>query len=252
MKRKFRDETVGEEITLQDLASASKSDYIANDAPENFSRIESYGKGQVNVYRHNTSGEYVISHRGTDLAKGRKSVIGDLIADFNIAVGNTSADRTNAKRMKYTERAVDAIRSNSGDSSIYLTGHSLGGSTSLHAMMNSEKVRNNVTAHHTFNAGSSFISNRKADKSTLREIEQKSTHHHVAGDSISKFVHKMPGKSIEYASRGKVSLSERVLRAAKPILNTSAVGSLIHSAGSTVLKTLRSHSLDNFQGKKTV
>ena len=249
MKRKFENRTLGEEVSLGDLASASKSDYSNKDAPDNYSRNFSYGKGQVNVYKHNDSNEYIISHRGTDLSKKRKSVLGDLMADFNIAIGNTKADKTNAKRMKYTEKAINEIKKESENPNIYLTGHSLGGSTSLHSMMHSKKVRENVNEHHTFNAGSSFISNRDAPKKVLDEINNKTTHHHIAGDAISKFTNKMPGKSIEYSSKNKISMSEKVLNAAKPLLSVSPTASLIQKAGSTVLKTLRSHSLDNFGGK---
>lgn len=249
MKRKFENRTLGDQVGLSDLAAASKADYSDKEAPENYSRHSSYGKGQVNVYRHKDSGEYIISHRGTDFSKKKKSVFSDVIADFNIAVGNTSADKKNAQRMKYTEKAINEIKKESENPNIYLTGHSLGGSTSLHAMMNSKKVRDNVTEHHTFNAGSSLISNRDAPKKVLKEINDKTTHHHIAGDAISKHVDKMPGKSVEYASRGKVTMSEKVLNAAKPILRTSAAGALIHKAGSTALRTLSSHSLDNFGAK---
>jgi hypothetical protein len=249
MKRKFENVQIGNEVSISDLANASKSDYTADTAPANFSRVKTYGKGEVNVYKHNTSDEYIISHRGTDFAKKRKSVMGDLIADFNIAIGNTSADKKNAKRTKYTEKAIDMVRGDSSEANIYLTGHSLGGSTSLHAIMNSDKVRKNVTEHHTFNAGSSLINNRSAPKSVIREINEKTTHHHISGDAISKHVDKMPGKSIEYASKGKVTMSEKVLNAAKPLLQKSAAGSLIHKAGHTALRTLSSHSLDNFQSK---
>ena len=101
MKEKFENKQIGNQISISDLANASKSDYSSDEAPENFSRVKTYGKGQVNVYKHNTSDEYIISHRGTDFSKKRKSVMGDVIADFNIAIGNTSADKANAKRMKY-------------------------------------------------------------------------------------------------------------------------------------------------------
>ena len=141
------------------------------------------------------------------------------------------------------------VRADSDSGNIYLTGHSLGGSTSLHSMMNSNKVRSNVTEHHTFNAGSSIINNRTAPKPVIKEINEKTTHHHISGDAISKHVNKMPGKSIEYASKGKVTMSEKILNAAKPLLHKSAAGTLLHKAGSTALKTLSSHSLDNFGGK---
>jgi dienelactone hydrolase len=249
MKAKFENKQIGNEVSISDLANASKSDYTSDEAPPNFSRVKTYGKGQVNVYKHNTSDEYIVSHRGTDFSKKRKSVMGDIIADFNIAIGNTNADKANAKRMKYTEKAIDVVRADSNSGNIYLTGHSLGGSTSLHSMMNSDKVRNNVSEHHTFNAGSSIINNRSAPKQIIKEINEKTTHHHIAGDAISKHVDKMPGKSVEYASKAKVTMSEKILNVAKPLLHKSAAGTLMHKAGHTALKTLSSHSLDNFNTK---
>jgi hypothetical protein len=173
MVRTFKNETIGDEITLADLASASKSDYFTNEQQNNLSKLRSYGKGEVNVYKLKDTDNYIISHRGTDFSK-RTSILNDLKADFNIIVGNGNIDSKSKRRMYFTEKAINKLKNENENSNIYLSGHSLGGFTSTYAMAKSPLVRENIKEHHTFNPlappGGALISSIHSSNTT---------HHHV-------------------------------------------------------------------------
>jgi dienelactone hydrolase len=152
--------------------------------------------------------------------------------------------------VKRTENIVKELKAKSPESKIYLTGHSLGGSTAHEAMVKSPVVRENVEALHTFNAGTSPLQSKGLAKSNkaYKVVAAKSTHHAVQNDLISQSIRSnLIGKHKIYkAPTQKASVGRTILRLAKPHLEKSPLGRLVHFGAEKILDTLSSHSLDNF------
>ena len=239
-----------EDPTISDLALASEASYT-DKAPNDYTKQSELSSPEISTYKHNTKSHYIISHRGTDLADpttARK----DVRADLNIALGNKETDALHKRRTKKTEAIVKAIKKKDPEHDIFLTGHSLGGSTSSHAIASSKVVRDNVKEHHTFNSGSSALQ-RKPDVSpeVKAQLMEKSTHHSVKGDEISAHVAtNLIGKQKKYASTKKPSIAQHVLALATPLLKRTFAGKILAFGAKKALGTLQAHSLDNFITRK--
>jgi hypothetical protein len=239
-----------EDPTIQDMALASEASY-SDTAPENYSKVAELSSPEISTYRHNEKAHYIIAHRGTDLADP-KTARKDVRADLNIALGNKESDALHKRRTKKTESIIKSIKKKEPAHEIFLTGHSLGGSTSSHAIASSKLVRDNVKRHDTFNSGSSALQ-RKPDVSpeVKAQLMEKSTHHSVKGDEISTHVaSNLIGKTKKYASTKKPSIAQHVLALATPLLKRTFAGRLVAFGAKKALGTLQSHSLDNFTKKK--
>ena len=236
--------------SIADLAVANESSYSDNyeNAPEGYSRVDEYSSPDISTFKHSVNPNYIIAHRGTDMSATKKNK--QIVADLNILVGNRNQDKLHKERVKETERIVKGIKEKDPKHDIFLTGHSLGGSTAHHAMIKSAVVRNNVKELHTFNAGSSPLQAKGLAKSNkaYKTIAAKSTHHAIQGDAISESIRSnLIGKHKIYkAPEEKPSVGRTILRLAKPHLEKSALGKLVHFGASRLLDTLSSHSLKNF------
>lgn len=233
--------------SIKDLASASESAY-SDQAPANYSRVTDLSSPDISTYKHNVNSHYIVSHRGTDIGATKASK--QIKADLAILVGDKSHDKLHKERVKETERIVKQLKSTAPDSKIYLTGHSLGGSSSHHAVVKSPIVRDSIEQLHTFNAGTSPLQSKGLAKSNkaYKTIAAKSTHHAVEGDAISQSIRSnLIGKHITYKNpEQKAGVGHTILRLAKPHLEKSALGRLVHFGASKLLDTLSSHSLKNF------
>jgi len=233
--------------TVQELAKASEAAY-SQSAPEGYSRLDELSTPDISTYKHQVNPHYIIAHRGTDI--GATKANKQIKADLAILIGNKSHDKLHKERVKQTEKIVKELKAKTPESKIYLTGHSLGGSTAHHAMVKSPTVRENVTALHTFNAGTSPLQSKGLAKSNkaYKVIASKSTHHAVQGDLISQSVRSnLIGKHEIYkAPKEKAGVGRAILRIAKPHLEKSPLGRLVHFGAEKILDTLSSHSLDNF------
>jgi hypothetical protein len=235
--------------SIQDLAGAAESAY--QDAPPmNYTKLTQYSNPEISTFKHKEKSEYIISHRGTNLADPNTAKK-DVRADLNIALGNKEADAMHKRRTKQTESIIKGIRKESPKGDIYLVGHSLGGSTSSHAMASSKMVRDNVKQHHTFNSGSSALQKPPDVSPQVKdELMAKSTHHRVKGDAISDHVKEnLIGKFKEYESKKKPSVADHVLKLATPLLKRTFVGRALGYGVKKVLDTLRAHSISNFTRK---
>jgi hypothetical protein len=235
--------------SIQDLAGAAESAY--QDAPPmNYTKLTQYSNPEISTFKHKEKMEYIIAHRGTDLAN-KNSARKDVRADLNIALGNKEADVMHKRRTKQTEQIVKSIKKEAPQSDIYLVGHSLGGSTSSHAMASSKVVRANVKEHATFNSGSSALQKAPDVTPEVRaELMLKSTHHRVKGDAISDHVKdNLIGKFKEYDSKKKPSIADHVLKLATPLLKKTFIGRALGYGVKKVLDTLRAHSISNFTRK---
>lgn len=238
--------------SIQDLATLTEASYdTTNMTPTtNYTRLDQYSNPEISTYKHNEKPQYVISHRGTNLADA-KSARKDVRADLNIALGNKEADVLHKRRTKQTEEIIKAIKKQEPKSDVYLTGHSLGGSTASNAMASSKVVRDNVKELHTFNSGSSALQKPPSVSPEVRaELMQKSTHHRVKGDMISEHVEKnLIGKQKIYESKKKPSIAEHILKLATPLLKRTFIGKAVGYGARKVLDTLRAHSISNFTRK---
>jgi hypothetical protein len=233
--------------TIKELALASESAY-SDTAPDGYSRVDEYSSPDISTYKHNENPHYIVSHRGTDMSAKKKNK--QIVADLNILVGNRNQDKLHKERARRTEDIVKGIKEKDPSHDIFMTGHSLGGSTAHHAMIKSATVRDNVKELHTFNAGSSPLQAKGLAKSNkaYKTIADKSTHHAIQGDAISESIrsnligtHKIYKKPPKKASVGRT-----ILTLAKPHLEKSALGKLVHFGASRLLDTFESHSLKNF------
>jgi hypothetical protein len=235
-----------EEPSISDLASAAESSY--NDtAPENYTKQSDLSSADISTYKHNEKPHYIISHKGTDFGD-QKGVKKDIRADLNIALGNKEADALHKRRTKKTEQIVTAIKKKEPTHDIYLTGHSLGGSTTSHAMASSSIVRDNVTKHDTFNSGSSALQAKPNVTPEIKaQLMEKSTHHRVKGDEISAHVSSnLIGKQKQYTSTKKPTVAQHLLKMATPLLKRTFAGRLVAFGAKKALDTMESHSLSHF------
>jgi hypothetical protein len=236
--------------TVQDLALASESAYDES-VPENYTKLPELSSAEISTFRHVAKPHYIVSHRGTsfgDAASARK----DVRADLNIALGNKESDALHKRRTKKTEAILKKIKRKEPAHDVFLTGFSLGGSTSSHAMSSSPFVRENVKAHHTFNSGSSALQTKPNVTPEVRALlMQKSTHHRVKGDEISAHVKSnLIGKVKQYASTRKPTVAQHLLKMATPLLKRTFAGRLVAYGGKKALDTMQSHSLEHFTRRK--
>lgn len=232
-----------------DLAAAAEASYTEF-PPMAYTKLNQYSNAEISTFKHNEKPHYIIAHKGTDLANpntARK----DIRADLNIALGNKDADRMHNRRTKQTETIIKKLKKEEPTHDIYLVGHSLGGSTSSHAMATNKYVRDNVKELHTFNSGSSALQKAPTVTAEVRdELMKKSTHHRVKGDAISDHVKdNLIGKVKEYESKKKPSIADHVLKLAAPLLKRTFVGRAVGYGVKKVLETLRAHSISNFLRK---
>lgn len=235
--------------SIQDLAGAAESSY--QDAPPvNYTKLTQYSNPEISTFKHNQKPHYIVAHKGTDLANAN-TARKDIRADLNIALGNKDADTMHKRRAKQTEQIIKSIKKESPKSDVYLTGHSLGGSTSAYAMASNKYVRDNVKQHDTFNSGSSALQKTPDVTPEIKaELMQKSTHHRVKGDAISDHVKdNLIGKVKEYESKKKPGVADHVLKLATPLLKRTFVGRALGYGVKRVLETLRAHSISNFTRK---
>ena len=243
------DDTQNTPPSTIDLASAEEASYT-DFPPMNYTKLDAYSNPEISTFKHKEKPHYIISHKGTDL-QNPNTARKDIRADLNIALGNKEADRMHNRRTKQTEQIIKKLKKETPNHDIYLASHSLGGSTSSHAMATNKYVRDNVKELHTFNSGSSALQKPPSVSPEVREeLMQKSTHHRVKGDAISEHVEKnLIGKQKMYESKKKPSIADHVLKLATPLLKKTFIGRTIGYGVKKVLDTLRAHSISNFTRK---
>jgi hypothetical protein len=236
-----------EDPTISDLATAAQSAYDQTTAPDNYTRVDELSSPDISTFRHNTNPHYIISHRGTDFSDA-KSIRKDVRADLNIALGNRAGDVLHKRRTKKTEQIIKKIQKKDPAHEIHLSAHSLGGSTTAHAMATSPLVRSSVKSLNTFNSGSSaFQKQPDVSPEVRKELEAKSTHHRVIGDEISAHTKSsLIGKTKTYKSTKKPTVSQHLLAMATPLMKKTFAGRLLSFGANKALGTMESHSLSHF------
>lgn len=217
-----------------------------------YERLHDISTPQMSAYYHPETKHYVVAHRGTDLTSPTASK--DVKADLRILVGDKNRDSLHRARVGQTEDIYKKIRERDASAPIHLTSHSLGGSTSQHALIKSDYVRGNTASHNTFNAGSSPFQHKgiNSKHKNYKAINDISTHHSIEGDHISASVaHGMIGKTKKYKSSQKPTIPQQMLKFIEPLARKSRLGTLAHFGATELTNTMANHSLDNFyKGKK--
>lgn len=177
-------------IANSELAALNHYHYLLSDGSEKQQKraikkadkkgytIESATRG-VAHFKHKTSGDNVITVKGTNIGQAK-----DLQSDLSIATGKTGSDRQFTNR----EKQVHTIYKNAEGNKI-LSGHSLGGSQAISMMIKNKTIRDQTDKAVVFNPGSSpffhkemkpYINNEITDK-----LKKKLNIHHTRGDPIS-------------------------------------------------------------------
>jgi len=227
----------------------TRLDKTQQKAPQNYTVVDKYTDKDMSTFKHNDDGHFIIAHRGSSFSLDDTSKK-DIIADANIAFGNTTDDALHKRRTKKTEQIIKKIKKESGaDTDIHLTGHSLGGHSANHAMVHSAVVRDNVKSVNTFNAGSSVLGtiDLAEDSPEYKTINDKSTHHSIINDSVSANAKSsLIGSVKKYKDKSKPSFTKGILKIVTPLLEGSPVGKIALEAGKKIVGTIGSHGIGNF------
>lgn len=169
--------------------------------------------------------EFVISSRGTSLNKNRLSK--DISQDLSVALNTKDHNKLFKSRRANIKSIIKTIKKDDPNSSVSLTGHSLGGSVSIFAM-NDKFINKNVEKVTTFNGGSSPLgSGFTGDASKIENNV-------VSGDFISQ--HALPGKTVFWDNNNQESISDKLINA--------VIGAGISQ--NIAKGVVRNHGLSNF------
>ena len=245
-------------MDIETLAQANSSSYemtgtgnknqriekAQNKAPEGYEIIPNLSDRMISTYK--SQDDWIIAHRGSDFAGTHGSK--DMKADWNIIIGNEDGDQIHKRRTMKTERIIKNILKNETNPDIYLTGHSLGGSTAYQSAVDSKYVRDNIKQLDTFNAGSSPLQSKKEmDKESEKVLKSKSTHHRIKGDFVSDNIKKrFVGTHKKYDTNKEVPITKKFLNLLVPLLGGLGVAYQTYEG---VKNKLQKHSIDNFTTK---
>ena len=247
---------------IRELAQASKAAYemtgrgdkiqrigkVMKQAPEDWVVMPQHTDKQITVFKNDID-QYIIAHRGSDFTgkHGKK----DMKSDWNIMLGNPGSDKAIRRRVMKTERIIKNLKKQSKEPEIYLTGHSLGGSSAYQAMLQSGIVRKNIKEFHSFNSGSSPVSSNEIDKDSklYKDLKEKSVHHRVLGDTVSAFNrNSMIGTHRTYKSdkNKNPKVSDKVVETISSVPGFGTVFKVF----SKLNEKLGKHSIDNFTNQE--
>lgn len=213
-----------------------KADRIANaqaKAPEGY-EIQFADRNMIHMLQGDN---HIIAHRGTDV--GSKGILTDLRADARIMFGTTKSSKLHKRRTRKTAAIVKSIKEQNPEASIFLTGHSLGGESAIHALHTSKIVRDGVERLETFNAGSSPLGTDLVPKKGSKKhktMTSKSIHHLIRGDGISENG-EYAGQTKIYKNKTRQTVTAKVIAAISPL-----AGRLTDR----LAETLSAHSLKHF------
>jgi hypothetical protein len=162
--------------------------------------------------KDNNDKHHVLVLKGTNPSNSK-----DLLSDVHLAIGTSKKDKQFVRRKNEIKKIYSGIDNNEDK---VLTGHSLGSSIALNAMVRSKSIRDNTKSAVLFNAGYSPAFHAELSKGLSKEdkkeLKTKVIHQHAKGDLIS------------------ASLTDKAIGRVKTTKATAA----------------SPHSLDNFTGEK--
>tara|TARA_Y100000114_G_C11760482_1_gene329328 strand:+ start:2362 stop:3231 length:870 start_codon:yes stop_codon:yes gene_type:complete len=155
-----------------------------------------YYDTEVYALKNDTTKEVVIVHRGTDGSNkgGRRDA--EVRADlYGVALGKQKGDKNqNSEVAQFynsrTEKSENIVNGYDGTGyKIYLTGHSLGGSTAMNTMETSNVVRDGVSKAKLYNSGASpFFAERRVGKKKKESLDGKVINYRTKNDVVSLFL----------------------------------------------------------------
>ena len=165
---------------LVDKHSQEKAERKINKKLKNTDyELSSLTRGVAN-YTSRDKSHNIISLKGTS-----PTYVPDLVSDVKLAVGKSATD----PQFKQRTNAIKNIYRDNPDKKHYLTSHSLGASTALHALTTSKSIRDNTEHAHLFNTGYTKAFHKeqrlKITAPERKQLTAKVTHHNVSGDIIS-------------------------------------------------------------------
>ena len=178
--------------STNDFAKLSKYHYLVDRYPQDKAErkitkklkntdyeLSSLTRGVAN-YTARDKSHHVVSLKGTS-----PKYVPDLVSDVKLAIGTSATDRQFKQRI----HSVKDLYRDNPDKKHYIVGHSLGGSTGVHAMTTSKSIRDSTEHAHLFNTGytKSFHAEQRLKISApeRKQLNAKITHHHISGDIIS-------------------------------------------------------------------
>ena len=214
--------------------SVADTDYILN---------PKYSNSEISVFQLKTDPQnIVISMRGTKVG-GRRGNI-DLVNDLSIATGRVENESTFKRRKKKTNQIIKDL----SPTTLNLTGHSLGGTTTNYTIANSNIVRkyiksgNNFSAT-TFDAGAHplYNNNITVGKGYGKILENKVNHYRTDKDvvSIGLLTNNPFGKvktiKIKYDKKNSSNLYDQLIK-----------GTVLGKIKQFTNETLDAHKIDHF------
>lgn len=164
--------------------------------------IPNYSNRNITTYRKIDDPTNIhIAHKGTQPTS--KTGTKDILSDIKLALGFGSYSTQATRRKNKSEKIVKELQ----PETLTMSGHSLGGFTLNHTLAKSKLVRDNLDFAHTFNAGSTPISDNdltKISDKARKELSKRVIHHRTKDDVVSKGLklRGVPfGKLIEYKLR---------------------------------------------------
>ena len=146
--------------------------------------IHDYSNRNITAYRKKDDPTNIhIAHKGTQ--PNSKTGHKDILSDIKLAFGFGSLSRQAANRKNKTEKIVRELQ----PETLTMSGHSLGGFTMNHTLAKSKLVRDNLDMAHSFNAGTSPISDNDLSKISAKgkkQLTNRVIHHRTKDDIVSK------------------------------------------------------------------
>ena len=146
--------------------------------------IPQYSNRNITTYRKTDDPTNIhISHKGTQPSS--KTGTKDIISDIKLAFGFGNFSAQAKKRKNKSEKIVRELK----PETLTMSGHSLGGFTLNHTLSKSKLVRDNLDMAHTFNAGSTPISDNdltNISSQGKKQLKNRVIHHRTKDDIVSK------------------------------------------------------------------
>lgn len=145
--------------------------------------IPNYSNKNITTYRKIDDPTNIhISHKGTQPTS--KTGTKDIMSDIRLALGFGASGQVKRRKRK-TEKIVKELQ----PETLTMSGHSLGGYSLNHTLAKSKIVRDNLDMAHTFNAGSTPISDNdltNISKKGKQQLKHRVIHHRTKDDIVSK------------------------------------------------------------------
>ena len=130
-----------------------------------YDRMDQHSTNDVSFYKQRGKNQYVIGIRGTQL-KGSKQSISDLKSDLAV-LRNKGIERVST-----VQPLIERFLRANPNAKVNITGHSLGGSTSMQVFDNLKKKHKQLKKNYAFNPGVSTVALARGSKQGKNKMKQ--------------------------------------------------------------------------------